>query len=389
MLLTEVYALSTGLKIGQPYIQEQYFALDFDKYIVIHPYSKPAKTYNYWNDVIEIIKPELDKQGIKIVQIGAKGEKPLSDCINIQGLTTINQAAYVIKNSLLLVGADSFSAHIGGHYDKKMVTLYSNSNPENCAPYWGNKQNQISLIGDRQGKKASYALDENPKTINTIKPETIAEKILGLLNLPYTYEYETVYIGSEYKNDHVIIFPCSSCVEHHPNSVPELRMDLEFNEEVLAQQLSKGRAYVVTDKPISIELLKKFKTQIVAVVYLITENDSPEFIKAVKKLGIQIHVFTHLPSEKFQPKKIIYYDLIRVNEITQPNAQVIESLRNKGFYYKSRQSIYSNEKMFHSKAAFFARQDSKEKVNSCIESDDFWNQLEDFRILKKKNGNSN
>jgi ADP-heptose:LPS heptosyltransferase len=81
---------------------------------------------------------------------------------------------------LLHFGADSFPTHIASGYNKKIVALYSN-NYVNCVkPFFGNPKDHI-LLEPKRNSKPTFSFEENPKTINSIKPETIAGNILNLL----------------------------------------------------------------------------------------------------------------------------------------------------------------------------------------------------------------
>ena len=140
MHLIETYALNCGLKIDEPFIYDKYCPIPFEKYISFQPYSKyDAKSYDYWQEVINQIFPKLQAENIHIIQIGGKDEKPIDNCYHLQGKTSISQAAYIIKNSIIHLGVDSFGVHIASHYDKKIIALYSNSRPENAGPYFKKK----------------------------------------------------------------------------------------------------------------------------------------------------------------------------------------------------------------------------------------------------------
>ena len=55
MHLIESYATNCGVKIDKPYILERFFPLNVEKYITFQPFSKGAKSYDGWPDVLEII----------------------------------------------------------------------------------------------------------------------------------------------------------------------------------------------------------------------------------------------------------------------------------------------------------------------------------------------
>ena len=97
MHLLERYASSCGVKIGKPYIYDSYFPVSSGKFITFQPFSKPAKNYDYWQEVVDIILPYLKQNNIDIIQIGAKEDRPINGTISVSGQTTISQAAFLIK----------------------------------------------------------------------------------------------------------------------------------------------------------------------------------------------------------------------------------------------------------------------------------------------------
>lgn len=306
MNLIERYALSTGLKIEKPYIYLKYFPLPFEKYITFHPFSKPSKNYDYWQDVLDDISPILESRGIKIVQIGAKEDQKYERCIRLCGITSINQAAYLVSNSLLHLSADTFSAHIAGAFDKKLVALYSNSYAANCKPYWGSPENQILIEPDRKpGEKPSFALEESPKQINRIKSEQISNAVLKLLGIEDRMPYETVFVGSKYQNGifyHTVV-PNSSGPFVKMNDI-EVRMDKHFDENFLRGQLSVAKCAVMTDRPFSEDILSVFKAQIGVIFFFVNDDSGLKFCKKVISMGIPLQLVSRLPEDKITPLKI-------------------------------------------------------------------------------------
>ena len=142
MHLLEAQCLITSSKASKPYILEKYYPLPFDKYIVFAPYSKPAKNFSYFHDVLDILIPILKNAGITIVQIGGQNEPPFPDCYHLQGKTSLNQAYSIIKNSLLYFGADTFSSHFSSAANIPSVVLISNNHSNNVRGYW-NRDKQI------------------------------------------------------------------------------------------------------------------------------------------------------------------------------------------------------------------------------------------------------
>ena len=60
--LINTYARACGLEVGQMSVPEKYFPLTNNKYFTIQAGSnQQAKNYDYWNNVIELILPYLQK----------------------------------------------------------------------------------------------------------------------------------------------------------------------------------------------------------------------------------------------------------------------------------------------------------------------------------------
>ena len=286
MRLLDTYATNTGSKIDKPFIYTKYFPLPLQQYITIQaqtPYD--SRNYSYWQEVINLIQPFLSKANIQIVQVGTKDEKPLNGAINLIGQTNINQLAYVIQNSKLHFGADSFCVHLASSFDLAIVSLYSISNPNVAGPHFGSKDKHILLKGyERIGnKKPSYSQVESPKSIDTIKPEEIAEGILKLLNIEFPKMPETVFLGQDFNVKSFEIIPDQPLdLSSIPVENPIIRLDYSFNEEALESILSQRKSIIFTNKPIKKDIIEKYKQNINQLIYIIEENNSVNFVKLLK-----------------------------------------------------------------------------------------------------------
>ena len=356
MHLIEAYALSCGVKIDKPFILESFFPLPLEKYISLQPFSKPSKNYDYWQEVINLILPHLIENNISIVQIGADKEPILQNCYSVVGQTDIKQAAYIIKNSLLHVGADSFGVHIASGYDKKIVALYSNNNINNVKPYWS-KEEDVILLEPKRNSKPNYSLDENPKSINAIEPEKIAKSILQMLRIDNNLNImQTVYTGKLYNNKIFHVVP-NHVVERSPiinNCV--VRMDLDFNEQNLNQQLKLMPCIIASNKPISLDILKENKSNILGVNYFVEDESSIEFVKNLKNLNIKYQLYSYLPKDKVNSYKLSYIDygiIININLKHPEIENKIKQHMDKEIFYKSNNLILSKGEVFLSEKAFF------------------------------------
>lgn len=387
MHLIQNYALNAGVKIGRPQIYEKYFPIPFEKYIVLQGSSKQSKTYDLWDDVLSIIAQTLNDNNIGVIQIGSKGDRVFPGCVNLTGQTNLNQAAYIIKNSLLVVGVDSFALHFASHYDKKIVGLYSNNNINNVRPYWGNREHQILLEPERNGRKPSYSLKEEPKTINFIKPEDVGGAILKLLGLKFDFPFKSIFLGRDYLSRIIEIVP--NCVVD-PRSVGVERMiiraDFEYNEENIAKQLSFGPCTIITDKPLRRELIGAYRQHVAEIIYVISENDNPEFAELLYTGALNYKLVSYLDTDTLNKKKGNYmdYGLIFQNKVDVP-----EEIKNKKpLFYKTAKYTLSNGKIYPCRAAMLEDKPAPNFGYSIYHLDfqnpnEFWKELGHFCILTK------
>ena len=198
MHVLESYALQDNLKIDRPFIYEKYFPMATKgKYVTLDASSKEGSNkYSYWKNVLEMLAPHLREMDITVVQLGDKDEEQIPGCYMAVGQTDNNQKAYVIKNSELHICVNNLSLQLASNYDKKIVALFSNVYYDQFKPYWSDKSKVTVLEGER--KKPSMHPDEAPKSIDSIHPEKIVEKILWNLGKLYVSEFNTLKIGCLY-----------------------------------------------------------------------------------------------------------------------------------------------------------------------------------------------
>jgi hypothetical protein len=175
-------------------------------YITFHNSEKvQSKSYSYWTEVLEIIKPYLNNLNIKVVQIGEQKDKKVDGVDYYITNTSFKQSFFLIKNAMLHLGIDSSPVHIASAFNKPTVSIYSHTYSNTCYPLWN--ENKRVIESDRAGKKPSFSLFEDPKTINLIKPEEIAQAVLDLLETNQTLTYKTINIGSKFLNKEINLIP--------------------------------------------------------------------------------------------------------------------------------------------------------------------------------------
>lgn len=380
MRLLDTYATNTGSKIDKPFIYTKFFPLPRENYITFQaqtPYD--SRNYSYWQEVVTLIHPYLLKENIHILQVGTKEEKPINGTMSIVGQTTLNQLAYVIENGILHFGADSLSVHLASTFNKPIVSLYSISNPNVAGPHFGDKDKHILLKGyERVGnKKPSYSQVESPKSIDTIKPEEIAESILKLLNIKHPKLPTTIYFGSDYNVKSFEIIPDENInINTIPIENPIIRMDYVFNEKTFESIVSLRKSIVFTNKPIKKDLIQKYKNNINQLIYIIDENNDVNFVKTLKNNSINYVLLSFLEENILNKYKLDYMDYNLIVNRKHKTKKDTNIDNTDGLYYKSSRVLHSSE------GQFISRYDWLNKTgNKVVDDPEFWKESDNFYIF--------
>ena len=399
MHLVESFSLSTGLKIDKPYIYDSYMPLPIsaEKYISFQPWGKTevdARVYPYWGEVLNILRPYLNETNTPVIQIGSKNEPPVQGAVSLLGKTNLNQAAYIIKNSALHLGVDSFGVHMASGFGKKIVALYSNMLPSQCGPYFSDKEDAICLSSLEEGEKASYVYHEDPKTIKRIKPEDIAKAVLKLLGVEYKYEFKTLHMGEEYEFQRVEIIPDNFVQNWKDFELDSaiMRMDKSFNEQMLINQLQICPCSIVTRSQINIDIIKAFKEKIVELIFYIDESTDTDYVQQLKSTGAKLYLLCDLEEKDFNKIKLNYLDLASI--IHRPKITKEEALKKigrdsaEGLYFKSGTSIVTASGLF---SDFAHAKLGKNNINNhrfmeplpIVDLPEFWEDSDRMMFLEK------
>ena len=388
MHLVESYATNCGVKIDKPYIYEKFFPLDFEKYVTFSTSLVPSQDYDFWPDVVTILKNKFKEEEIQILQLGEAGCKIPPNIFSVCGMSTKNQEAYLVKNSMLHFGVDNHISQLAGHYNKKIVCAYANNYKEDVKPYWGNEENQILIESDREGNKPSFAAQESPKTINMIKPEKIAKAIFDLLGFDFKFGYKTLESGGNYFNKIIETVPNQVIGSASLNiSSIIVRMDYFFDEDNLRGQLEDCVCAVVTNKPINLDLILKHKQKIKEIVYFIEKENDPEFIEFLEHNGIKFLLMSEMEEEDLNSIKLDYIDYGIIHSFKVPDFS--KSKKKKNLYFKSSKLTLSNSKMYLSKCHY--KNDipcsSQDDIQKVIDDKDFWDESDYYMLLEKTKTN--
>lgn len=383
--LVEEYAKSLGVKIGKPIFEPHYLPITDEKYITIHVDNKiDSKYYELFPEVLDLLKGIITKFGYKVFQIGGPDDPNLSNVDKSYLGFTRKQTAYIVKNSSLHIGIDSFPVHLASVYDIPIVSLYSHIYPQHAYPYWSTKEKVRLLEADRKGNKPSYHYQEKPKTINTIKPEDIVKNACDLLGIAYSGSISTKYVGESYSTSFVEIVPnFFGEAAELKNRLLNIRMDYHFNEPCLAQWCSHYRVHIITKQPIDLNILKNTKQNIEQITFEINDCETLplEYLEQVKNLGIKLKgVCKNL--ERLNEIKEYYFDFL-IEKDDQINEKVVEELRKvSNLKFLTKRDIFSNGKRYASKAHLDSDQQVVDKSSNVIDSNDFWKDLENYFIYE-------
>jgi hypothetical protein len=358
MHLLETYALATGSKIKKPFIIKKYFPMPFEKYITIQNSSgMSGKCYDYFQDVIDALIEKFEKNGYHIIQIGSKEDRPLRNTIGMQGQTSINQTAFILNNSKLHIGNDSFAIHMCSAFDIPLIGLYSITSPEIAGPFWKNK-NQICLTPDEWSP--SFNPNENPKEVNKIKIETIIDAINKLLfKDPENTKFETLFIGDRYNDTIIECFPDQFFPEEvFRDQILNIRFDYkdsltdhDYNSTL--NNLRFKKCSIITDQPFNLERFFQFRERIPLIIYDVTKNFDNNFAKNLFSLGFKfIFLFkeTSTNKETLETRKFEIIDFPQGIEIIKSPELSID-LTGENLYYKSNKILFANGKPYLSKSA--------------------------------------
>jgi hypothetical protein len=391
MHLIESYSLASGLKIKDPYIQKDFFPIPFEKYIVLHAGGGngkfPSKNYSYFSEVCELLRMVIPED-VKIIQIGGSGEPAIKNCEYLCGKTTFQQTAYILSNALLFFGNDSMNGHIASYFDIPMVVLYGPTTKENHGPYFGKKENQICLVSHRDEKLPSYSSNENPATINYIKPEDVANNILSLMNYEIGVKRKSLFFGEKYGIPVIEFVPDMILSEKYNADVVTCRMDYHWDEGNLARNLANRKINIVTDRQIEVGILKKFVDNVVYVNFEVKLPSDSVYCKSLIKAIGKVNLFSYESDEQKQKDiKFAFMDIGKIHFISKKTrADVEKSLEGVDLSkvkYRTSKFFISCDKVYTGYDSWLKDESIsslEENTQKISDSDEFWVDLDYYYL---------
>ena len=358
--LVEEYAKCCGVDIGKPIIKEHFYPIVFEKFITLHVDSKDqARSYSHWSIVLQLLSKPLADNGIKIIQIGSEKTEKLPFVDKVLNDCSYKNSFYIIKKSLLHLGINSLPVHVASIYNKKIVNIFGNLYPECAGPYWSDKKDVINLAPDFSKIKPTFSLKENPKRIDEIKPEIIANSVLELLNIKNSQNFESVYFGHSYKLNNVEVIPKGESINIKKGSNINLRMDKHYSLEALSKFISQEKIEITTNQPIPSNSLIKDK---IKCINYISDSFDSDFINEVSKKGIKL-ILMCTDKEKASEERLKNFDHkiypYYKTEIIEKNKNKIGEIDLENLNIHSRRKIIYNGKEYSS---YFQISEKKEDL---------------------------
>ena len=269
--------------------------------------------------------------------------------------------------------------------------MFGNSYYEQFKPYWSSENDVTVLKGYKS--KPSFNGAENPKSIDSIYPEKIAAAVLSNLGKPHSFPFNTLRVGPFYKNRRIESSLSNPIADIKALGVESLivRLDYNYNLDNLIKQIEICPCSVITNKAIPPDIILKYKSRIVELIYYLEDDNDPSFVSFCINNGINIGLLSKQDKDKIDSYKINYLDIDKpINIIPKVKYEDIEEIKNinkKKVFYKSNKFLLHGGKAYTSKMAVAVDQPVQSFDHSfmqIIDHEDFWEEKDHFYFVEKK-----
>lgn len=290
MNLLTAYANYCGVKVkNPPYYPSSYFPLPESNYITLHNSSGgQSKNYSFFAEVVHFLQPILEPLGIEFVQIGGKDDKSVPHCFPYHGEATMRQSAFIVDHAVLHLGNDSVWCHYAGARGVPVVSPVS-ANPLGAVKPHFCLGGYKGIESHRNGHKPCFSAYDPERHIDLIKPEELANAVLELLNIPDRVTIKSLHLGKNFSDSFLEFVPdFMPRKEIFDGLLPDIRMDIVHDINILYYMLQFTKATITLNKPIPDNFLTGFKGRIVKIFYEVYDKaqvDS-DFIKKLSNIGI-------------------------------------------------------------------------------------------------------
>jgi hypothetical protein len=343
MHIAESFALASGAKLNNQRLYERFTPIGSNQYISFHKIH-----YDQYQEVLNLIQPILKSYGIDVLQIGGTNYPKI---LSLPKIKDYGSASYVLRNSLLHFGEYSILFDLCSSVNTKSLILNSIGYEKIICPFFSNKDDQTVI--NNYSKNNSLPLFDSKSSknlLNEIKPEDIAAKILNLLGLDFNKPYDTLYRGEYYKENffEINIYPIKDYV-YDLSQIPEpiLRLDYHFDLVFLEKHLQNKKCRIRTNKEIPISIIEKYADKISGIDLEIKNRENfAQFIKAVKKLKVELLLFSFLDENICNDLKMQYLDVEPINFQKSKIPIVDFNLNHDNLYFKCDEVILYKDKFY-------------------------------------------
>lgn len=385
MNLLKSFSSTSCITPEKGYIYDKFFPLPFSDYIVINTQNEDQNlNYVFWNRVIQLITPFLDKENIKIIQF-IEDKKFQFDHVVIDKNVSLSEKTYILKRAKFFCGSSKLYSLICSEYGVDQCFLKCDYSIDNCLT------TEDQVIDSNNPRKGF--LNPVGNFINNIRPEEVASFILRKLLKNVDAKFDnTICIGKIFAIPSIDLIP--DCNFKIPNSQVNneiiVRMDKFFSEENLHAQLINSPCSIVTNKAISRDILAAMKKRVKKMFFKVEKDSDSSFLSTLDSLNIGYDIITNLNSEDLSKEKIKYLHYKKVNRLNLLNLSFLDGLDKSKVYYKTNKIIIKSGQTYASRWHLKQNIPSKDIRNTDFQlppvlDDDFREEADGFYFLTSEN----
>jgi hypothetical protein len=349
MNLIETYSHYCGVKPQEAFIDEVFYPIPFDKYIVVHNGTgMQTKSYDNFPEICEALK-------MPIVQVGGKEDPLLPNVLDIRGRTTWNQTSFIIGKSTLFLGGDSVCSHMAAHHKIPSIILWGGTLPSTCSTNWNPKQINMTPI-DRMG--CATACHSNTcirakKCINTITVSSILNTIKRLLGNQYVNDIDVIFKGEAYNTNVLEWIPLTINQDTYnilskSQGTVSVRGDLcNVNLEELSNfcnQLNLKFVFILKPQDFSKFNVHQSKTEhVVVLVDLTNIKESISLLKQLSNRGYRVRFISKLPHTDFNDFKIDLFDFPNMLQLKDYEYSNYKHLIGNSYRIKTNRRVFGTD----------------------------------------------
>jgi len=374
--LLEEYAKNLGVKVSKPIVQEHFYPLLDDKYIIICGEDRvQSKYYKHYPLVLGLSNPILKKNNIKVYQLGGKEISGVDKLLNLD----FKKSAYAISRCMLYIGPDNELSQYASSQSVNTLTLFGNCYAQNSKPFWDSEKSTHINLEPKWDSKPCFSTTDYKEQINSIKPEVVSSHIINLCGLEdEEVEFKTKNIGKHFYQNITEVIPTQISQLNIPKEI-FLRVDYGFDEEAFMHYCLNHKVTMVTDKLIQPSTLNRISGNISKILYTINkdlETIPQKYFDILKGMGIPITLL----SEKKEDLNFLRNKYFEIPvQLRKEEKEKISCSPESRFL--SNKNIVEGNKVYKSYAHYKKGLDSDENV---LDTPEYWEELEHFCIYEQK-----